>query len=139
MILRRYGNSVQSVVLNFDSRALTEIGFRRDHGISHPAEEFFASHERVHSHELAVTAEGYVQDEVEQLLLEDLEGRVLRLEQELSEDEFLLVESEQGVDYPKTRTVQKTVVREGENRLHFTITVHPPLRMGAYRKVGGSR
>ena len=139
MILRRYGNSVQSVVLNFDSRALTEIGFRRDHGISHPAEEFFASHERVHSHELAVTAEGYVQDEVEQLLLADLEGRVLGLEQELSEDEFLLVESEQGVDYPKTRTVQKTVVHEGENRLHFTITVHPPLRMGAYRKVGGSR
>ena len=125
---------MQSVALNFDSRALTEIGFRRDHRISHPAEVFFATHERVHGHELAVTAEGYVQDEVEQMLLTDLEVRVL----ELSEDEVLLVESEQGVDYPKTRTVQKTVVHEGENRLHFSITVHPPLRMGAYRKVDGS-
>ena len=86
MILRRYGNSVQSVAPNFDSRALTEIGVRRDHKISHPAEVFFATHERVHGHELAVTAEGYVQDEVEQLLLADLEGRVLGLEQELSED-----------------------------------------------------
>jgi hypothetical protein len=139
MILRRYGNSVQSVALNFDSRALTEIGFRRDHGISHPAEEFFANHERVHSHELAATSEGYVHDEVEQLLLADLEGRVRGLEQGLSEDEFLLVESEQGVDYPKTRTVQKTAVRDGGNRLYFTITVNPPLRMAAYRKVGGSQ
>ncbi|HCR03895.1 MAG TPA: hypothetical protein DIU18_01760 [Gemmatimonadetes bacterium] len=135
MILRRYGDSVQSVVLNFNSRALTEIGFRRDHKISHPAEVFFGTHERVHGHELVVTAEGYVQDEVEQLLLADLEVRVL----ELSEDEVLLVESEQGVDYPKTRTVQKTIVHEGENRLHFSITVHPPLRMGVYRKVDGSR
>lgn len=135
MILRRYGDSVQSVVLNFDSRALTEVGFRRDHRISYPAEVFFGTHERVHAHELVVTAEGYVQDEVEQMLLADLEVRVL----ELSEDEVLLVESEQGVDYPKTRTVQKTVVHEGDNRLHFSITVHPPLRMGAYRKVDGSR
>jgi hypothetical protein len=28
MIFRRYGDSVQSVALNFDSRALTEIDFR---------------------------------------------------------------------------------------------------------------
>ena len=139
MILRRYGNSVQSVALNFNARALTEIGFRRDHGVSHPAEVFFAAHERAQSHELTVTAEGNVQDEVEQQLLADLKGRVLGLEQGLSEDEVLLVESEQGVDYPKTRTVQKTLVHEGENRLHFTITVHPPLRVGAYRKVGESR
>jgi hypothetical protein len=137
MILRRYGDSVQSVTLNFDSRALTEIGFRRDHRVSYPAEVFFATHERVHGHELAVTAEGYVQGEVEQLLLADLQVRVLGLE--LSEDEVLLAENEQGVDYPKTRTVQKTVVHKGENRLHFSITVHPPLRMGTYRKVDGSR
>jgi len=139
MILRQYGSSIQSVALNFDSRALTEIGFRRDHGMSHPPNVFFATHEHVRSHELAATATGYVQDEAEQFLLADLEGQVLALERELSEDEFLLVESEQGVDYQKTSTVQKNVVREGENRLHFAITVHPPLRIGAYRKVAGSR
>ena len=139
MILRRYGNAVHSVALNFDARALTEVGFRRDHGTSHPREDFFAAHERGQGHELAATAEGYVQDEVEQQLLADLEAQVLALEAELSEDELLLVESEQGVDYPKTRTVQKTVVLEGENRLHFTITVAPPLRIAAYRKVDGSQ
>jgi len=139
MILRRYGNSVQGVAPDFDARAFTEIGFRRDRDISHPAEESFANHERVHSHDLATTAEGCVQDEVEHLLLADLEGRVLGLEQGLSEAELLLVEREQGVDYPKTRTVHKTVVRAGDNRLHFTITEHPSLRMGAYRKVGGSQ
>jgi hypothetical protein len=137
MIFRRYGDSVQSVALNFDARALTETGFRRDHRISHPAEAFFATPERVHGHELAVTAEGYVQDEVEQLLLADLQVRVLGIE--LSEDEVLLVESERGVDYPKTCTVQKTVVHEGESRLYFSITVHPLLCMGVYRKVGGFR
>ena len=139
MILRRYGNSVQSVEPHFDSKALTEISFRRDRKTSHIAEGFFASHERLRSHELAATAEGYVQDEVEQLLLADLEGQLRGLGQGLSEGELLLVESEQGVDYPKTHTAQKTVVREGENRLHFTISVRPPLRMAVYRKVGGAQ
>ena len=139
MILRRYGDSVQSVVVNFDSRALTEIGFRRDHGDTHPVEAFFATHERVRGHELSVTTEGYVQDEVEHQLLVDLERQMLELEKALSEDELHLVESEQGVDYPKTRTVQKTVVQEAENRLHFTITVKPPLRLGTFRNVGGSQ
>ena len=47
-----------------------------------------------------------------------------------------MVESEQGVDYPKTHTLQKTVVIEGENRFHFTTTVQPPLRLGVYRRKG---
>ena len=103
MILRRYGNSVQSVVPNFESKALTEISFRRNHGTSHPAEEeFLAADERVRGHDLAVQADGYVQDEAEQSLLADLEGRLGRFEEELSTDEVLLVESEQGTDYPKT-------------------------------------
>ena len=90
-------------------------------------------------HDLAVQADGYVQDEAEQSLLADLEGRLGRFEEELSTDEVLLVESEQGTDYPKTHTQQKTVVHEGENRLYFTITVHPPLRVGLYHKLSGSR
>ena len=47
MIYRRYGGSLHSVVPSFDSKALTEIGFRRDHTHSHPADEFAASHEKV--------------------------------------------------------------------------------------------
>lgn len=134
MILKRYGNTVQSVELDFESKALTEIGFRRDRATSMPAEEFESTYERVESHEVEATHEGWVQDEVEQVLLEDLESQVEEILSGLEEDEVVLVESEQGVDYPKTRTVQKNRVVEGENRLHFTIRVEPPLRLGVYRK-----
>lgn len=139
MILRRYGTSVHSVVPNFDSKALTEIGFRRDQKLSQPTDEFEASHQRVRDHGLAATADGYVHDEVERALLTDLESQLGRIEEELGEDEVLLIESEQGTDYPKTRTQQKTVVIEGENRLNFITTVHPPLRVAVYRRGGASR
>ena len=137
MILRRYGSSVNSVAVDFDSKALTEIRFRRDQNVSHATDEFLASHERVRGHELVATAQGSVQDEVERDLLADLESQLTRLDAELKEDEVLLIESEQGTDYPKTRTQQRTVVQGGENRLHFTSTVQPPLRLGVYRKKSG--
>ena len=139
MILRRYVRTAHSVVPNFDSKALTEIGFRRDNEHSRPVEELEASHERVREHELVASAEGFVQDEVEQGLLADLETRLRQFERDLAEDEVLVVESEQGVDYPKTRTQQKIVVIEGENKFHFTTTVHPPLRVGVSRKSAPGR
>ena len=134
MILRRYGSSYHSVDLNFDSKALTEIGFRKNNERAEPADEFGAAWERMSVHELVATAEGSVQDEVEQALLADLEGQVRRLTGQLGAEELLVIESEQGTDYPKTRTQTRTVVVEGQNRLHFTTTVHPPLRVGVYRK-----
>jgi len=134
MILRRYGSSYHSVDLNFDSKALTEIGFRKDGSHSEPADEFAGAWERVRAEELAATGEGSVQDEVEQKLLADLEGQVRRLQQTVGSGEVLVIESEQGTDYPKTRTQTRTIVVEGENKLHFTTTVHPPLRVGVYRK-----
>lgn len=134
MILRRYGGSVQSVELNFDSKALTEIGFRRDRQFSVPAERFETEYARVEGYELTEEERGDVQDEVEQVMLRRLEERIRELEGGLESGEVLLIESEQGVDYPKTRTDQTTVVTAGENRLHFTIRVDPPLRIGRYRK-----
>lgn len=138
MILRRYGSSLHSVAANFDSKALTEIGFRRDHERTEEREQFEAAHEKVREHELTGSAEGFVQDEVERALLADLLARLTELEKGLAGGEELVVESEQGVDYPKTHTHQKTVVVEGENRLHFTTTVRPPLRLGVYRRKGTS-
>ena len=138
MILRRYGTSFQSVDLNFDSKALTEIGFRKNHDRSEPADDFTAGWERVGGHELAATQEGSVQDEVEQKLLKDLEAQIRKLEGELGPDDVLVVESEQGTDYPKTRTQTRTIVVGSENQLHFTTTVHPPLRVAIYRKRGAS-
>jgi hypothetical protein len=136
MILRRYGNALHSVELNFDSKALTEIGFRRDRVFSLDAEELARAYTLAESYELTESEEGDVQDEVEQRMLAVLERRIREIETGLGEGELLVVESEQGVDYPKTRTDQKTIVVEGENRLHFTIRVAPPLRLGRYRKVG---
>lgn len=133
MIVRRYGTSVQSVELNFDSKALTEIGFRRDQAFSIPSEEFDAVAERIAEFALEAEAEGYVQDEVEGTALADLEAQLRRIEGGLEEGQVLFIESTQGVDYPKTRGKQTNVVIDGENRLHFKTTIAPPLRVAAYR------
>ena len=134
MLLRRYGSTVQSVETNFDARALNEIGFRRDQRWSLPWEEFAEGYARVSGDEITAESQGWVQDEAEQELLQVLEGRLREMLGALAEGEVLLVESEQGNDYPKTRDDKKTVTVEGENRLHFTWRVDPPLRVGIYRK-----
>jgi hypothetical protein len=138
MIFRRYGNSVQSAAVDFDSKALTEIRFRRDDQASHSAADWAARYQRTGGHELEARAEGWVQDEVEQMLLADLEAQLRTIERALAPGEVLLVESEQGTDYPKTHTQQKTLVVEGQNKLHFTSTLRPPLRLGVYRPIEGA-
>jgi hypothetical protein len=45
-----------------------------------------------------------------------------------------MIESEQGVDYPKTRHTQTTQGGGHANRLYFRFTVEPPLRVAVYRK-----
>jgi hypothetical protein len=124
---------MQSVETNFDSKAFTEIGFRRDHAYSAAADEFLASHERVSEHQLEAESEGAVQDEVESAMLQRLLEQLLELDAELSDGEFVVVESEQGQDYPKTRTQQKNVIVEGENRLYFYSSVSPPLKVAVFR------
>ncbi|MBW3536062.1 MAG: hypothetical protein KY453_12755, partial [Gemmatimonadetes bacterium] len=63
MILRRYGSSVQSVETNFDARALTEIGFRRDQRLSLSAEAFEEQYGKVDERALTASVAGPVQDE----------------------------------------------------------------------------
>lgn len=133
MILRRYGNTVQSVELDFDPHSLSEVGFRRDREFSTAAEEFERSWKKVEERELSATAESSVQDEGETALLEDLEGQVRSLEDELGEESVLVVENTTE-DYPKTRDVKKEVIVEGKNRLHFSWRIDPPLRLGVYRR-----
>ncbi len=132
MIVKRYGTTYQSVELNFDSKALSEVGFRRDRQRSWSAEEFEDAYERVSVHELTAEAEGRVQDHTEQALLDDLEGQVRGLLDELGEDEVLVFENGDS-DYPKTRQKTRNVVEDGENLLHFTYTVAPAVRFGVYR------
>ena len=136
MILRRYGTALHSVDTDFDSKALNEVGFRRDRELSIAAEEFEETYELVESHEISAETEGDVQDETQQRLLDEMEAQLRTLEEKLGEGEVLVVENEQGVDYPKTKDIRKNVIVEGENRLHFTAVVEPPLRVGVYRKGG---
>ncbi len=133
MILRRYGTTIQSVETNFDSKAFTEVGFRRDHAYSCPTEDFLDRHERVSEHLLEAESEGDVQDEVESAMLAKLRDQLEKIEGDAADDEFVLIESEKGEDYPKTRTRQKNVVVEGENRLYFYSSVSPPLKVAVFR------
>lgn len=134
MIFRRYGTSYQSVDVNFDSLALNEIAFRRNREESIPADGFDDDYETVARHEFVAEAEGNVQDETEAVLLERLEEQVQHLHGALDEDQILVVENEQGHDWPKTKQKTANVIVEGENRLHFHYTVSPPLRVTVRRR-----
>ncbi len=134
MIFRRYGTSYHSVELNFDSKALTEIGFRRDRQESIPVEVYETEYEELEIQEMAPSDEGSVQDETEQVLLDHVERDIRAMEAQLAEGEVLVVLNEQGVDWPKTRHSSKVIVEGVENRLHFTAWVEPPLRLARVRK-----
>lgn len=135
MLVRRYGKVVQSVVPNFDSRAMNEIGFVRTNDLAIEAAEFERDFERVGEESLVASAEGDVKVEVEQEVLDDLRGQIEEIIARLEDGMVLLVESQPGRDYPKMRDRTKVKVVGGlENRLHFTWTVDPPLRLGIYRR-----
>ena len=133
MILKRYGAKLHSVRPDFDSRALTEIGFRRDRRLSLAAEDFAEEYEAVETLELSANADGPVHDRAERELLRNLERELSRVEADAGEG-VVVIESAQGVDYPKTRDRKRNQIREGRNRLYFHWTVDPPLRVGVFRR-----
>ena len=135
MVFRLYGTSFHSVELNFDSKALNEVGFRRDHQRSIGVDVFRSEYELVETREIAAEAQGDVQDQTEQQLLDKLERAVDALSSDLEKGEVLVIENEQGRDYPKTKQQTSNVILDGENRLHFFYTVAPPLRIARYRFV----
>lgn len=137
MILRRYGSKLHSVELDFDPRALTEVGFRRDGDTALDADEFSAAYEKRDERELTATADGPVQDEAEKRLLDELERRVRELLDGLEPGEVLVIENERG-DHPRTRDRKKERVVEGKNRLHFEWRIEPALRVGIYRSKEGT-
>ena len=136
MIYKRYGTALQSVETNFDARAMTEIGFRRDRKDSIPAEDFESEWEKVDERTLTADSEGPVQHEAEVLVLEKLRAALSEYETALEDGEILVVESEAGVDYPKLREIRDDVLVEGENRFYFRWSVDPGLRVGRYRRRG---
>jgi hypothetical protein len=133
MILRRYGKNYVSVRPNFDSRAMTEIGFTRTSDLTVEAAGFEGRYELVENRILSPTHAGNVQSEVEAALLVDLENELVRLERGLGPDQILVLQNEQGVDHPKTRGKQGSDASGMDTRLTFEYTVDPPLRVGIYR------
>lgn len=133
MILRRYGKNYVSVRPNFDSRAMTEIGFTRTGDLTVEAAGFADQYELVENRILSPTHAGNVQSEVEAALLVDLENELVRLERGLGPDQILVLQNEQGVDHPKTRGKQGSDASGPDTRLTFEYTVDPPLRVGIYR------
>jgi hypothetical protein len=134
VIVKQFGKKVESVRPNFDARAMTEIGFTRDSEYVEPSETFFDSYEKREVHEIGASTEGDVQSEGEERLLASLEEQLLAIEKSAPDNAVVVIVSEQGVDYPKTRNTQTTVVVDGANRLHFRFTVEPPLRVAVYQR-----
>ncbi len=136
MILRRYGTNLHSVNPNFDSRAMTEVGFMRNGQMTIAVDEFVEKYERVDGKELSASAAGEVQGQVEDKVLATLRQKLQALEDGAGEDRVLLIENEHGKDLAKTRGVQTSQVVQGLNRLHFEFTIDPPLKVGIYRRKG---
>jgi hypothetical protein len=134
VIAKKYGTKIHTVQPNFDARAMNEIGFTRDHDWSMDTKEFLETYEQTEAHDLTAAAEGEVQGDAEETLLRSLQDQLLAVSRGAGGDSVVLVLSEQGVDYPKTRHTQTTRVVEGANRLYFRFTIEPPLRVAVYRK-----
>lgn len=134
MLLRRYGSRLHSVEINFDSKALNEIGFRRDNLTAFEVDDFESTFERVAGHSFSAEAEGEVHDEVEQAVLDQLEAKVRGVLDGLAEGEVAVIESEQGGSYPKTRQGRRSVMKDGQNRLFFTVSIDPPLLLAVHRR-----
>jgi hypothetical protein len=132
MILRKYGKTYHSVVPNFDSRAMTEVGFQKSGDHSIESGEFESNYERGEARELTAVASGAVQNQVEKQMLDSLREQLLEVENAAG-DGVVVIESEQGKDYPKTREKTTTQVVGHENKLHFERTIDPPLRIAVYR------
>ncbi|NNF13513.1 MAG: hypothetical protein HKN72_09825 [Gemmatimonadetes bacterium] len=133
MIFRRYGTTYQSVDMEFTAEALNEIGFRRNRETSIPVDDLETRYEPVETVELTAQAQGVVQNEAEQQLLNALAAKVREQLDRLEDGGILVVENESGRDYPRTHQETKNVVERGENRMHFSYSVDPALRVALYR------
>ena len=65
MIIRRYGNRVHSVTLDFDPAAMTEVGFRRDNEQQWDVADFEDQYELVREEEITADGTDAVQAEAE--------------------------------------------------------------------------
>jgi hypothetical protein len=74
-----------------------------------------------------------IPEEVESAMLAKLLDQLEKIDGDLGEGEFVLIENEKGEDYPRTRTRMKDVVVDGDNRFHFYSSVSSPLKVGVFK------
>ena len=129
MIIRRYGNRVHSVSLNFDPAAMTEVGFHRDGQMERDLGEFLDEHQMVREVEIIAEASDPVQEKSEREMLQKLAAQANELHDSLEEGQYLAIESKAGVDYPRTRYNRSTT---GDRE--FTYTLDRPLRLGIWER-----
>lgn len=129
MILRRYGNRVESVDPDFDPAAMNEVGFRRNGEFRSDLGAFLDEHQMVRTEEITAEYTDPIQERSERLMLEVLREKLDGVLASLEEGEILSVESETGKDYPRTR-YERSSLRGGE----FTYTLDRPLRLGIWTK-----
>ena len=129
MIIRRYGNRIHSVSLNFDPAAMTEVGFHRDGQMERDLGEFLDEHHLVRELAIIDEATDPVQERAEREMLQKLAAQVNELHDSLEEGQYLVIESKAGVDYPRTRYNRSTT---GDRE--FTYTLDRPLRLGIWER-----
>ena len=131
MIIRRFGNKVQSVTPDFDPAALTEVGFRRNGEQQWDTEDFEEMYELVQEAEIVAEMSHAVQEQAERGMLEVLEARLNEMYEGIEDGHLLSVQNQQGADYPRTRYERSTM-----GDLEFTYSLDKPLRLGVWRKKG---
>ncbi len=136
-IFKRYGSALQSVDVDFDARAMNEIGFRRNRKASISVDDFESDWSRIEERAFTATAEGPVQYEAEVQVLQNLEAELSAFLDHIQPGDILVIESRQGVDYPKLREKRDDVLVGGDNQFYFHWSVDPPLRVAQYRKSAG--
>ncbi len=136
MILRRYGTSFHSVGPNFNSAAMTEVGFQKDREFVVSVEDFEAGYEVAGDVvELVAEADAPVQSDAESRVLEILEEVLNDQVAALKEGQVLVILNDRD-DQPKTRERRESIMVDGENKLGFCWWIDPALRVATYRQVG---
>jgi len=131
MIFRQYGSKYHSVTPNFDPRALTEVGFRRDGQTSLSLEEMAEGYEEVRGSELSAQATAPNLHDAEQSVVRDMEAQVLEMVAGLAPEEILVIGNRPGVDHPKSHHERTNSTEGGRG---YRAWVDPPLRITVFRR-----
>ncbi|MBI71728.1 MAG: hypothetical protein CME29_08400 [Gemmatimonadetes bacterium] len=115
--------------MNFSANAFREISFLRTDDWESPLDDFHKKFTAFADHSLTAQTEGFVHSEVERELLLKLAENVRVLEDQLASEEVLLIDENYDLQSPKTKTIEKRILVNDEQKLYFYCSVYPSLRL----------